>query len=161
VRDLERVEGFAGAVAVSILACLYKKSEPNYQFWLSLLRLGSGDWIRTSDLVVTLILYFHRGVDYIIAVATVSRRRHKALPPGSHELGVLPLRNSLWTFPDNSLGLAADSHIVKGDVGFPQFTLFSLSSFLHRLQSTATRSTAELPRNNAPLMRTTVRVFIA
>ena len=27
---------------------------------------GSGDWIRTSDLVVTLIHYFHNGVDYII-----------------------------------------------------------------------------------------------
>jgi hypothetical protein len=27
---------------------------------------GSGDWIRTSDLVVTLIPYFRNGVDYLI-----------------------------------------------------------------------------------------------
>jgi hypothetical protein len=27
---------------------------------------GSGDWIRTSDLVVTLIHYFRSGVDYLI-----------------------------------------------------------------------------------------------
>jgi len=27
---------------------------------------GSGDWIRTSDLVVTLIYYFRSGVDYLI-----------------------------------------------------------------------------------------------
>jgi len=28
--------------------------------------LGSGDWIRTSDLVVTLTRHFRAGVDYII-----------------------------------------------------------------------------------------------
>jgi len=31
-----------------------------------MLMLGSGDWIRTSDLVVTLIYYFRNGVDYLI-----------------------------------------------------------------------------------------------
>ncbi|HSX17707.1 MAG TPA: hypothetical protein VLH86_06435, partial [Patescibacteria group bacterium] len=31
---------------------------------------GSGDWIRTSDLVVTLIPYFHTSVDYLITIAT-------------------------------------------------------------------------------------------
>lgn len=35
---------------------------------------------------------------------------------------------------------------AEADLAFPQFTLFSLSSFSLRLPLTATRSTAELPR---------------
>ena len=46
------------------------------------------------------------------------------------------------------LGLAADYHILQLslDVGFPQFTLFSLLNYLSRLPLTANCSTAELPR---------------
>jgi hypothetical protein len=42
--------------------------------------------------------------------------------------------------------LAADYHISK-DLDFPQFTLFSPTCYQDGLQSTATRSTTELPRN--------------
>lgn len=39
---------------------------------------GSGNWIRTSDLVVTLIPYFRTSVDYLITL--LLQGRGKALP---------------------------------------------------------------------------------
>jgi hypothetical protein len=46
---------------------------------------GSGDWIRTSDLVVTLCPLLSQGCGLSHYHSGVSRCRYKALPPYSHE----------------------------------------------------------------------------
>jgi hypothetical protein len=73
VGSLHRTSDYARAVPVLSLIQIQPrdKEKESKRLRAYSLFLGSGDWIRTSDLVVTLIRYFRSGVDYIITVTIV------------------------------------------------------------------------------------------
>jgi hypothetical protein len=81
---------FCGAKSLSLIQTQGSKQKLKHLRRGRCFNFGSGDWIRTSDLVVTLIHYFRNGVDYLIAVTINDCRRHKALPTCFRKQAVLP-----------------------------------------------------------------------
>ena len=70
------------------------------------LEIGSGDWIRTSDLVVTRVHDFHRGVDYLFTLG-----RCRALMRGYCSAHSLVSEPSVFSKPKD--GLAADYRVFR------------------------------------------------